>query len=45
MGQFVNFSRVPEIIKEAKDLVKRLECDIEWEQLESGYKIAATTSN
>ncbi|MHB1949463.1 MAG: IS1634 family transposase [Gammaproteobacteria bacterium] len=38
-------TRVPETIKEAKDLVKKLEYDIEWEQLESGYKIASTTSN
>ena len=38
-------TRVPETIKEAKDLVKKLECDIEWVQLEKGYKIASTTSN
>jgi transposase len=38
-------TRVPETIKEAKDLVRKPDCDIEWKELGKGYKIAQHTSH
>ena len=38
-------TRVPETIKEAKELVHKSDCEVEWEELEKGYKIAQHVSN
>ena len=38
-------TRVPETIKEAKELVQKSECEIEWKELEKGYKIAQHVSH
>lgn len=38
-------TRVPETIKEAKALVSKPDCDIEWDELDKGYKTSEYVSN
>lgn len=38
-------TRVPETIKEAKALVSKPDCDIEWKELDKGYKTSEHVSN